>query len=47
MRSIEESEMKQGRVQEYFKYYPCHAAIYSIDSAGKFLWTDGMKGNQV
>lgn len=38
--------MKQDRVQE-FEYYPCLAAICSIDTAGKFLWTDGMKGNQV
>lgn len=38
--------MKQDGVQE-FEYYPCPAAICSVDTAGKFLWTHGMKGNQV
>ena len=46
LRSIEESGMRQGRVQE-LEYYPCLAAICSTDTEGKFLWTDGMKGNQV
>lgn len=46
LRSIEESGMRQARVQE-LEYYPCLAASCSTDSEGKFLWTDGMKGNQV
>ena len=46
VRSIEESGTKQDRVQE-FEYYPCLAAICLIDTAGKFLWTHEMKGNQV